>query len=162
MHWSAILWAGFIATTLAAAFLWVFRNLEWTEFSPATQIGCVFFDNPRLPAAEGVGLLTLYLLGSSLVPAVYRGVLGAVGGVTWGSGALLGLVHGMLMVAALPYVAKVSVCVRNGRIPPPGRLGLAWGKGTPVGIVLGHALYGGVLGAALAAFAAPPQLMLPR
>lgn len=154
--WSAVLWGGFVATTLAAACLRLFRSFGWTEFSPASQVGCIFFDNPRLPLAESVGLLILFLAGSTVLAWIYAGLLKGMGGPSWGKGAVLGVVQGAAVVALLPTVGKVSVCVRNGTIAAPGRLGLQWGRGTPAGIVLGHLVYGAALGAILAAFAAPP------
>lgn len=157
MSWSAIIWAGFVATTLAAACMWVFRNYRWTQFSPATQLGCFFIRDPRLPATEGVGLLLLFVLGSSLLSAVYSALLEAFGGPSWGTGLLLGLLHGALAVAALPYAARVSACVRAGFVPPPGPLGMAWGRGTAAGIVLAHVVYGGVLGWTLQWFATPVE-----
>ncbi len=153
--WSAILWAGFMATTLAAACFWVFRTFAWTEFSPATQIGCLFLGNPRLPATEGVGFFVLFLVGSTAGAWVYAALLRGGEGPSLWKGALVGLVHGALVVALLPYLAKLSACVRSGFVPQPGRLGLRWGKGTPVGIVAGHLVYGAALGAILAAFATP-------
>lgn len=156
MDWSALLWAGFVATTLGLAVAWVFRNFELTELSPAGQVGSFLFSDPRLPVAEGVGLLLIFSLGSLLFPVVYTLLFGLLGEVSWGTGALLGLLHGILAVALLPVAARASASVRHGRIPPPGPLGLAWGRGMPAGVVLGHMVYGGALGASLAAFAAPP------
>jgi hypothetical protein len=161
MHWSAIFWSGFVATTLAVACGRLFRSFEWTELSPASQVGCFFFDNPRLPAAEAVGLLLLFGLGSTLVPALYGTILSAAGAVSWRGGTLVGVVHGTIAVGLLPYVARYSACVRNGVTPPPGRFGLGWGRGTPAAIVLGHVIYGAVLGAALAAFTRPSAFTVP-
>ncbi|HEX2188012.1 MAG TPA: hypothetical protein VHG51_03890 [Longimicrobiaceae bacterium] len=155
--WSAIFWAGFVATTLAAACFWVFRTFGWTEFSPTTQLGCLFFGNPRLPLAESVGLVLLLALGSTVVAWLYAALLRQTGGVTLGGGALLGLVHGALTVAVLPVLGTISACVRSGFLPPPGRFGLAWGRGTPAGVVAGHVVYGAAVGATLAAFMAPPM-----
>lgn len=154
--WSAILWAGFVATTLAVACFWVFRTFAWTELNPATQLGCLFFGNPRLPLAESVGMVLLFALGSTVVAWLYAALLRQVGGVSLGGGALLGLVHGALAVAALPVLGTISACVRSGFLPPPGRLGTAWGRGTPAGVVAGHVVYGAAVGATLAAFMAPP------
>jgi hypothetical protein len=64
---------------------------------------------------------------------------------------LVGAVHGALVVGALPWVGKASACVRAGYLPKPGTLGLGWGPATPVGVVVGHAVYGGILGAVLGA-----------
>ena len=154
--WSAILWAGFVATTLAAACFWVFRTFGWTQLSPSSQLGCLFFGNPRLPLTEVVGLLLLFVLGSTLVAWLYALLLRQTGGVSLGRGALLGLVHGGVAVASLPTLGTISACVRSGFLPPPGRFGLAWGRGTPAGVVVGHVVYGAAVGATLAAFMAPP------
>ncbi len=154
--WSAILWAGLVATTLATACFWLFRAFGLTEFSPSGQLGCLFLGNPKLPLTESLGLVLLFVLGSTLVAWLYAAVLGRTGGVSLGGGALLGLVHGGIAVAALPVLGTISACVRSGFLPPPGRFGLAWGRGTPAGVVVGHVVYGATLGATLAAFLTPP------
>lgn len=154
--WSAILWAGLVATTLAAACFWLFRTFGLTEFSPSGQLGCLFLGNPRLPATEGLGTVLLFVLGSTLVAWLYAALLQRAGGVSLGGGALLGLVHGGIAVAAFPLLGTISACVRSGFLPPPGRFGLAWGRWTPAGVVAGHVVYGATLGATLAAFLTPP------
>lgn len=153
--WSALLWAGLVATTLAAAFFWLLRTFGLTEFSPTSQLGCLFLRNPRLPLTETLGLLLLFALGSTVVPWLYAALLRQAGGVSTVGGALLGLVHGALVVAAFPVLGTISACVRSGFLPPPGRFGLAWGRWTPAGVVAGHLLYGAALGAILAAFLTP-------
>lgn len=154
--WSAILWAGLVATTLAAACFWLFRAFGLTVFSPSSQLGCLFLSNPRLPLTESLGLVLLFALGSSGVAWLYAAVLQQVGGVSLGGGALLGLVHGGIAAAALPVLGTISACVRSGFLSPPGRFGLAWGRGTPAAVVVGHLVYGATLGATLAAFLTPP------
>jgi len=154
--WSAILWAGLVATTLAAAFFWLLRAFGLTEFSPSTQLGCLFLGNPRLPFTESLGLVLLFVLGSTAVAWLYASLLRQAGGVSLWGGALLGLVHGAVAVAALPVLGTISACVRSGFLPPPGRFGMAWGRWTPVGVAVGHVLYGAALGAILAAFLTPP------
>ena len=154
--WSAILWAGLVATTFAACCFWLFKAFALTEFSPSTQLGCLFLGNPRLPLTESLGLVLFFALGSTVVAWLYAAVLGRVGGVSLGGGALLGLLHGGIAVAALPVLGTISACVRSGFLPPPGRFGMAWGRGTPAGVVVGHVVYGATLGATLAAFLTPP------
>lgn len=152
MSWSAIIWAGFIATTMSAAFFWVMRSLGLTRFSPGTQLGCLFFRDPRGPTTETVGLLVFFGLGSSLLPLLYQLVLAGAVGVSAAGGAILGMLHGAVVAALLPTLGTISACVRHGFMPPPGRFGLAWGRMTPVAVVAGHAIYGGIVGAILAAF----------
>ena len=150
--WATVLWAGFVASILAACAFWLFRTLGWTRFSPTSQLGCLFFDDPRLPMTESVGFALFVAAGTTVLAAAYAAVLGALGGPGWGTGILAGALHGALVAGALPWLSRASRCVRQGRIPPPGHLGLAWGRATPALIILGHAVYGGILGAVLAGF----------
>ena len=147
-----VLWAGFSATVLAACWYWLIRSVGWTRYSPAVQLGCTVFRDPRGPVTETVGFLAFLLLGSTLFAAAYAALFGSMGGPSWSNGLVLGTVHGFAFVAVLPVVGTIDACVRAGRLPRPGRWGLGWGKATPWLIVAGHALYGGVLGAMLAAF----------
>lgn len=154
MSWSATIWSGFVASVLAACVFWLFRTFNLTLFNPTTQLGCLFHDEPRGPVTETVGLAVYLVLGVTLVAAVYGVLMRVLGGAGWDAGVVVGAVHGVLTVAALPVLGKASRCVRNGRIPHPGRLGLQWGASTPAVVVLGHMVYGGVLGAVLSGFAA--------
>jgi hypothetical protein len=147
--WGGIVWAGFVAGVLAAGVFWLFRTLSLTQLSATGQLGCLFFDDPRLPMAETLGFVLFLALHATLVAAVYAAVLRALGGAGWGTGVAAGAVHGLLLAAALPWLARASRCVRMGRLPPPGRLGLDWGQATPVALIAGFAVYGGVFGAVL-------------
>ncbi|HEX8691553.1 MAG TPA: hypothetical protein VF746_03865 [Longimicrobium sp.] len=149
--WSGIVWAGFIASVLAACVFWLFRAMDWTRFSPTSQLGCLFFDDPRLPMAETVGFAIFLALGATVAAAAGAGAMRVLGGAGWATGAAAGALAGLLAAAALPWLAKASRCVRMGRLPPPGHLGLGWGRATPVALVAGSTVYGGILGAVLAA-----------
>ena len=150
--WSAIVWAGFVASILSACVFWLFRSFQLTQFSPTTQLGCLFFREPNVPLTETVGFLLFLALGVSLVPAAYALVLAVLGGPGWVTGTLAGVVHGSAAVAALPLLARASQCIREERIPAPGRFGLSWGQATPVAMVAGHAAYGGIVGGVVGAF----------
>jgi hypothetical protein len=147
--WGGIVWAGFVAGVLAAGVFWLFRTLALTQLSATGQLGCLFFDDPRLPMTETLGFGLFLALHATLIAAVYAAVLRALGGAGWGTGMAAGAVHGLLVAAALPWLARASRCVRMGRLPPPGRLGLDWGQATPVALIAGFAVYGGVFGAVL-------------
>jgi hypothetical protein len=149
-YWSGIVWAGFIASVLAACVFWLFRALDLTRFSPTSQLGCLLFDDPRLPITETVGVLIFLVLGTTVTAALFAGIMRMLGGPGWISGAGAGVLVGLAVAGALPWLARVNRCVRMGRLPPPGRMGLAWGRATPVALVVGSAAYGGVLGAVLA------------
>jgi hypothetical protein len=148
----AVVWAGFVASILSACVFWLFRTFEVTRFSPGTQLGCLFFREPNVPLTETVGFLLFLTLGASVVPALYAVLLEFFGGPGWGGGLLVGAVHGAAVVGALPLLQRASRCIREGRMPAPGRFGLQWGRATPLAILAGHAAYGSVVGGVLDAF----------
>ncbi len=154
--WIVVLWSGFLSTTLAAAFFAALRAWNITEFSPSLQLGCLLFRDPRHPAAEAVGLVMLFLLGSTLLPAVYFLLMASWGEPSWRSGVLLGSIHGGIFLLILPLLGTISACVRTGYLSPPGWLGLRWGMATPIGVMVGHIAYGALVGAMLAAFSRGP------
>jgi hypothetical protein len=148
----AVVWAGFVATILSACVFWLFRTFEWTRFSPSTQLGCLFFREPNVPVTETVGFLLFLGLGVTLIPALFLGLMRLMGGAGWGTGIAAGVLVGGAAAAALPLLERVSGCVKQGRLPPPGRFGMQWGRATPWVVVAGHVAYGAVLGGVLVAF----------
>ncbi|MEJ2440292.1 MAG: hypothetical protein P8Z72_11590 [Gammaproteobacteria bacterium] len=73
-------------------------------------------------------------------------------------GALIGALHGLfLLIVAMPLLPHLHPRIAteydgpdaNRRLEPPGFLGLNYGRMTPVTTVIGHMLYGAILGAAL-------------
>lgn len=152
MQWIAIVWSGFVATTIAAAFFWVARSLGWTRFSPPVQLGCLLIPDPRRPITETVGFAILFVLGSTAVPALYGAILVAWNGPAWIGGLILGGFAGLAVAAALPLYGTISACVRSGAIPLPGPFGIGWGRPTPGIIFAGHMIYGAIFAAVYAGF----------
>ncbi len=72
MDWFAIVWSGFVASTLAAAFYWAVRSFGLTQFSPSVQLGCFFTRDPFRPLTETIGFFLLFLLGSTAAPAIHE------------------------------------------------------------------------------------------
>jgi hypothetical protein len=136
-----------VASVLAACAFWLLRTTRLTRFSPTTLLGCLVSRDPRLPLTETAGVVLFMLLGCTLLPLAYSFAMRATGGAGWQSGSLVGLVHGVLAAGTLEWVGAASACVRDGHLPRPGRLGLAWGRATPAAVVAGHVVYGAVLGA---------------
>lgn len=147
--WGNVIWAGFAAGVLAACVFWLFRSFEWTSFSPATFLGCLFTGNPQLPLTETVGLVLFLGLGSTVLAALHAWLMYLLGGAGWGTGTLVGVLHGAAVVGAMPWLGRVNRCVRARRLLPPGRFGLGWGRLTPLAVVVGYTVYGAVLGAIL-------------
>jgi hypothetical protein len=150
-----VIWAGFVATILSAAFFWAARAVGATRFDAPVQLGCLVFSDPRHPRTETLGFGLLLLLGTLPVALVYAYLLRASGWATIPGGALLGFLHASLALAALPLIGTISACARRGGTEAPGVLGIGWGRFTPLIFLLGHAFYGVVLALALEAFGSP-------
>ncbi|MEJ2399017.1 MAG: hypothetical protein P8Z67_12485 [Gammaproteobacteria bacterium] len=89
---------------------------------------------------------------------MYYLVFSSVGHHDWWFGALIGALHGLfLLIVAMPLLPHLHPRIAteydgpdaNRRLEPPGFLGLNYGRMTPVTTVIGHMLYGAILGAAL-------------
>jgi hypothetical protein len=152
MDWIAVVWSGFVATTVATAFFSVGRSFGWTSFNPTIQLGCLITGDPRRPITDTVGFVLLFLAGSTIVPVLFAVILAGWSGPAWIGGVIMGGIIGLCGAAALPLVGMVSACVRSGRVPPPGPFGIGWGKPTPGIIFVGQMLYGAVVAAILAGF----------
>lgn len=152
MEWIAIVWSGFVATTLAAAFFWLAKSVGWTEFSPSLYLGCLIIPDPRRPLTDTVGFAIVFAVGSTIAPALLRTVLVMANSVGWLAGLILGGLLGLAMAAGAPLYGTISACVRDRSIPPPGRFGIGWGRLTPTIIVGGLAVYGATFGAVYSGF----------
>jgi hypothetical protein len=153
VEWSIALWSGLIASVAAAVAFWGFESFGLTEFTPARSLAGLVARDPRTPLAETLGQLIFLLLGSTVVATAYVRILESVVAEPNAlGGAGLGLFHGLLAVLALPLLRYASRSVRSGAEAAPGRWGMAWGRGTPIGVMMGHAVYGAVLGASVSAF----------
>jgi hypothetical protein len=149
---AAVVWAGFVATILSTAFFWVAHNYGATRFNLPAQLGCLVRTGPRDPRTETAGFAIVLLAGSLPVAYAYAALLDGVFRPGAGGGVLLGVLHGVLALAALPLLGTISACARKGEVEAPGPAGLGWGRLTPLVIVAGHVVYGGVVGLTLGAF----------
>jgi hypothetical protein len=152
MDWIAILWSGFVATTLAMTFFWAGRALNLTTFSPAVQIGCMVTADPRRPITETIGVIATYLVGSTVGPLLYAAILSGWTGPAWVGGLILGGAIWFAISAGLPLFGTISACIRSGVIPRPGPFGIGWGRPTPGIIFAAHMIYGSIVAAILAGF----------
>lgn len=146
-----VLW-GLIATIAMTAILQVSLGLGLSRMSLPFLVGA-FFTNDRQVALI-VGFV-LYTIGGWLFAFFYFAVFASVQTYTWWFGALLGLLHGMvLLTVALPLAPFVHPRMASEyhgvtdrrQLEPPGFLGLNYGRGTPLSTLLAQTVYGAVLG----------------
>ncbi len=89
----------------------------------------------RSPGAFGAALFA--------IPADWR----------WGLG--WGAILWALALLMFSTVGAVHPAIRKGEEPDPGPAGIRLGKMTPIGSLMGHLVYGAILGLGYAAFAGP-------
>lgn len=148
---AVLLW-GFLATAAMTTILHGSQGLGLSRLSLPFLVGTFFTGDHDRAAAVG---FVLYVAGGWLFATVYAMVFTGLGGATWWGGALLGTLHALfLLVAVLPVLPAFHPRMAGEhdgpvfarRLEPPGFMGINYGPQTPLTTVVGHAVYGAVLG----------------
>lgn len=147
-----LLW-GFVATLVMTALMTAGQAARLTRMSLPYLLGTML--TPDRDRALLVGFF-FHLVNGWLLALIYVAAFHAWGLATWWAGAAIGLVHaafvltcGMALLPALhPRIAseQQGPTVRR-QIEPPGFLALHYGIQTPIALVLGHLVFGAILGA---------------
>jgi uncharacterized membrane protein YagU involved in acid resistance len=111
----------------------------------ATMLGTMFLASPG--PAFWLGMMIHFMMGTLLFPAVYRFVLQPGGGSGTHLGALWGFIlWGVANLMVMPMMGGIHPMVKSGMMPAPGFLMLKLGVMAPVGSLIGHLVYGALLG----------------
>lgn len=146
-----LLWGG-IATVIMTAVLEIGMALGWTRMSLPYILGTILTSNRRLAPALGMGLHFVVGIGFAFGYALAFQRLGAANG--W-VGAILGVIHALVILVLLPFMAGLHPRmasedegpVARPALQPPGFFALHYGRRTPVFGILAHVLYGVIIGA---------------
>jgi uncharacterized membrane protein YagU involved in acid resistance len=137
--------AGFAATAAMTVLMYVAPMMGMPKMDIATMLGTMFLASPG--PAFWLGMMTHFMMGVVLFPAIYHFVFQPRSGSPTGRGVLFGL---LLWAAAnfvvMPMMGAIHPMVKNGMMPAPGFLMLNLGAMAPVGSLIGHLLYGVLLG----------------
>jgi hypothetical protein len=146
-----ILW-GFAATLILTILMAASRPLGFTRMDLPFMLGTMF--TPNRNKAPGIGFVAHLTMGW-IFAFIYGAAFESSGLDTWWFGMAIGLVHGAFVLTAgleiLTFLHPRMASPFQGPTPtrqlePPGFLALHYGKGTPLVTLLGHLVYGGVLG----------------
>lgn len=144
--------AGGLATLSLATLLEGSQGLRISRLSLPFLMGAAFTDDRRTAMALG---FAFYLTGGFVFAALYWLVFAVLGTGTWWLGALLGIGHGLFLLAVimpiLPLIHPRMAAEHDGPsrahgLEPPGFLGLNYGYATPVTTLMAQAIYGAILG----------------
>ena len=153
-HLDAVLLWGLVATALMTTILQGSQGLGLSRLSLPFLFGTFVTANRR--RAVLVGSL-LYLGGGWIFAVLYFLILASLHRTNWWAGAILGGLHGLFLLVSLPIMSQLHPRIASeydapaaeAKLEPPGFLGLNYGGRTPFTTLLGHAVYGAVLGAFL-------------
>lgn len=137
--------AGFTATVGMTVLMYVAPMMGMPKMDIAAMLGTMFLTSPG--PAFWLGMMIHLMMGTVLFPAIYRFLLQPASGSGTGRGVLFGL---LLWAAAnlmvMPMMGSIHPLVKSGMMSAPGFLMLNLGIMAPVGSLIGHLLYGVLLG----------------
>ncbi|MBA4064535.1 MAG: hypothetical protein C0501_12645 [Isosphaera sp.] len=149
---SWLLW-GFVGTVVLSVIVAASQGLGLTRMNMPYLLGTVF--TPDRDRAKLIGVACHFASGW-LFALVYFAAFHALGTATWWLGALAGLVHGsFVLTVGMPLLPALHPRMANEQygptvvrqLEPPGFLGLHYGIGTPVSVLVAHVAFGTILGA---------------
>ncbi|MBI2906790.1 MAG: hypothetical protein HYX92_03925 [Chloroflexi bacterium] len=138
--------AGLVGTAALTMVMYLAPAMGFPPMDIATLLGTMFIGDPG--AAFAPGLAMHFMVGVVLALAYANVFVRYLPGRAWQRGALFGIIPWFgLMVIGAPMLEVVHPAVRAGMMPPPGLFLLGMGSIlAPVGSLIGHLVYGAVLG----------------
>ncbi|SFH36399.1 hypothetical protein [Pontibacter chinhatensis] len=145
------LW-GFAATLILTILMAASRPLGLTRMDLPFLLGTFFTPNRNKAPLLG---FAVHLVMGWLFAFIYAAAFESSQLSTWWFGMAVGFVHGaFVLTVGLQLLTTLHPRVANSyqgptptrQLEPPGFLALNYGRGTPLVTLLGHLVYGGVLG----------------
>ena len=156
--WGALA-GGFVGTIVLTSGLRVAQELGWTRMDIPLLLGTVFTDDRDRATVIGVAV---HFLNGLLFALGYYAIFSAVDQAGWLFGAALGVVHAALAGGVLVTLLLPAVHPRMGTpwsdaeetplLEPPGFLLVNYGRRTALWTLLGHVVYGAIVGGFAAGF----------
>jgi len=152
MNWPVWLGSGFIATSLLTTAMAASQGLGLSRINVPYILGTMF--TPDRDRAKVYGFL-VHMVNGWIFALIYVGVFHVLGRATWWFGALVGLLHSLLVLMVVfplyPGIHPRMASEQRGptvvrQLEPPGFLGLHYGARTPIAVIVPHVLFGAMLG----------------
>jgi hypothetical protein len=142
---------GLLSSVTMALVMIAALGLGITRFNLPLMIGTMVTDNRR--RAMLVGFVAYIVIGW-LFAFVYIAVFAGVHIHTWWFGAILGFIHGVCLLVAMPFLPFIHPRMASEYhgvtelrlLEPPGFMAMNYGYATPVTTALAQTLFGAVLG----------------
>jgi uncharacterized membrane protein YagU involved in acid resistance len=146
-----LLW-GFVATVVLSTVMEGSRGLGWSRMSLPFMLGTMF--TPNYDRAAPIGFVAHFFNGW-IIALLYAAAFESWHYASWWLGAVIGAVQGLaflvLVMPLLPTIHPRMASERTGPDPtralePPGFLALNYGSRTPLFTMIGHIVYGAIIG----------------
>ncbi len=153
MNWQSWLVWGLVATIALTTVMAGSQGLGFTRMNLPYMLGAIF--TPSRDRARVIGF-GVHLLNGWIFSLGYVAAFQALGRATWWIGALLGLLQALFVLTVvmrlMPGLHPRMASEEKGptvtrQLEPPGFLALNYGYQTPLSVVVGHLIYGAILGA---------------
>lgn len=150
---------GFVGTIAMTLLMKMGTRMGMSNMPPMPVIqGAMFTDDES--TAKRIGMFThVIVMGTVVFGTTYAALFAAFGTASWLAGVLIGLVHAVVsgaigfpmmgsthprMESAAAFTGDATYESQPGslRIASPGFFGVNYGSGTPMGLFMGHAVYG--------------------
>lgn len=160
---------GFVGAVAMTLLMKMGTSMGMSNMPPMPVIqGAMFTDDES--AARKIGMVThLIVMGTLVFGTVYAALFAAFGTAGWLAGVVIGLVHAVvagaigfpMMGSSHPRMEGVAAFSGDStyeaepgslRVAAPGFFGINYGRGTPMGLLMGHAVYGLVVALIYGAF----------
>ncbi len=163
----AALAGGLVATLVMTAMMQMATRAGMTDMPPMPLVLGSMMSGDRKTATRIGGMLHFVMMGTVVFGIVYGSLFTAFDDDSWWVGLLIGVAHALVVgLMFMPMMPKmhprmserlVSAGARGDgstvavddrgevEVAAPGVLGKNWGAMTPVGFIMGHAVYGLVL-----------------
>lgn len=129
-----------------SAVLGAARAMNLVDANMSRYQGCMLTGRPTGGATIASGF-AMHVVMSVLIAFVYAWAFTQFWGyATWALGLLGGLIHWGIAGVVLPGMDSINRCVRAGKLEPLGAFGSGRGAMMILGFLMGHLLFGLIVG----------------
>ncbi len=147
MDWSLAIWAGVVGGIAMTVMMTLARMMGVVEVNMAMYQGCMITGKDHGGGTWIAGLL-MHLMLSALIATLYALAFEMIWGrATWWLGMINAVVHWLIAGMVLRMFDGMNLCVEDGRMRAFGVYGKNYGTMMVVGFLMGHLLYGAIVGA---------------
>lgn len=146
---------GFLGTVAFSVLMFAGPMMGMPPMDLPTMLGTMFTTN--MSPAFWIGLVMHFFIGSVILALVYSFfVANALPGPSWLRGVVYGVgVWVVAMAVVMPMIGAIHPLVAAGMMPAPGFFVSSMGPMAAVGSLIGHLVYGAILGAVAKSHASP-------